>query len=206
MALTQKISGGKGWPMKNRHSLPIGAAIWTPASTEPSSHPNSRFSPAKYCPINRSKWEDPAGVPISAILFGGRRGQSGSSCFRAFDWNHGTFLGSTVSSETLPLLSGCCWSDPEENPFAILPFCGYNMGDYFKHWIETGAKTRQSKLPKIFYVNWFRKTEETVSLFRDTEITSAFSVDIQSTWWCRYCGWKPQKDFYQNRVQLIPMD
>ncbi|MCD1653887.1 phosphoenolpyruvate carboxykinase (GTP) [Treponema zuelzerae] len=128
---------------------------------EPAAHPNARFTAiAKNCPAIAKEWDDPAGVPIDAILFGGRRPSTIPLVHQATSWNHGVFLGSIVGSEitaaALDLKAGTIRRDP----FAMLPFCGYNMGEYFQHWINVGKKSTEDKLPKIFFVNWFRKTPE----------------------------------------------
>lgn len=130
---------------------------WTPTSSEKAAHANARFTtPTSQCPTIDKNWENPDGVPISAILFGGRRSSVVPLVCEAFNWQHGTFLGASVSSETTAAAAGEV-GKLRHDPFAMLPFCGYNMGDYFGHWLEIGKKAAPNKLPRIYYVNWFRK-------------------------------------------------
>jgi phosphoenolpyruvate carboxykinase (GTP) len=148
------------------YDAPEGTITWTnekynKESGKPAAHPNARFTaPAYQCPAIDKDWENPAGVPISAILFGGRRPHTVPLVYQSFDWNHGVFMGSIIGSEVTAAAIGLK-AGVRRDPFAMLPFCGYNMADYFEHWIKIGQNAPDKiKLPKIFNVNWFRKSDD----------------------------------------------
>jgi phosphoenolpyruvate carboxykinase (GTP) len=141
------------------HAIDWKGEEWSPAKGTPAAHPNARFTaPAAQDPAIAPEWQDPKGVPIDAILFGGRRSSVVPLIHQAYDWQHGVFLGSIMSSETTAAAEGP--TRLRRDPFAMLPFCGYNMADYFAHWLKIGRVTDPGKMPKVFYVNWFRKDDD----------------------------------------------
>jgi phosphoenolpyruvate carboxykinase (GTP) len=150
----------EGLENKPAHATSWKGQSWTPESGELSSHPNSRYcTPISQCPILAPEYDDPAGVPIDAILFGGRRKTTVPLVVEARDWTHGTFMGSTLSSETTAAATGAV-GVVRRDPMAMLPFIGYNAGDYLAHWIAMGKQHDASKMPRIYYVNWFRRDED----------------------------------------------
>jgi phosphoenolpyruvate carboxykinase (GTP) len=144
-------------PTPPEHLIDWHGEDWTPRKGTPSSNPNARFTaPATQCPVIAAEWEDPAGVPIDGILFGGRRNSAVPLVAEAYDWEHGVFMGATIASEMTAAQEGSLGT-LRRDPFAMLPFCGYHMGDYFGHWLDIGAKADAATLPRIYTVNWFRR-------------------------------------------------
>jgi len=168
---------------------------WTPESPEPGAHPNSRFTaPAANCPVMSPKWEDAQGVPISAILFGGRRARVAPLIYETSDWTHGTFAGSTMASETTSAATSAA-GKLRRDPMAMLPFCGYNMGRYFQHWLNMGSSIPNP--PRIFHVNWFKKDQDGRFLW------PGFGENLRAVEWAiRRC--RGQAEGVETPIGVVP--
>jgi phosphoenolpyruvate carboxykinase (GTP) len=183
-------------PKPPEHAIDWHGNDWTPASEKPAAHPNARFTvPAAQCPSIAPEWEDPKGVPIDAILFGGRRSTVVPLVHEANDWEHGVFLGSIMSSETTAAQAGAV-GKLRFDPMAMLPFCGYHMADYFAHWLRIGRR-EGAALPKIFYVNWFRKDDKGKFLWPGYGENSRVLA-----WIFRRCDGSAQAD--ETPIGLVP--
>jgi phosphoenolpyruvate carboxykinase (GTP) len=181
------------------HAIDWHGNDWTPESEEPAAHPNARFTtPASQCPSIAAEWEDPNGVPIDAFLFGGRRATVVPLVTEAFDWDHGVFLGATMSVETTAAAAGEV-GKLRFDPMAMLPFCGYNMADYFGHWLRIGRAHDPDKLPKVFLVNWFRKDDD------GTYIWPGYGENSRVLEWvCRRCDGEGKT--VETAIGLVPAE